>query len=232
MSGCAEMSYKDVAGRVHTVDLTAVTVRELAGAEPWRVFRGYRGQRHYSGYYWSATTGSHVIYESRLELARLLLADFDREVVGIVAQPFLMTGHDGARVRRHVPDFLLMRGDGLAEVVNVKPAERLVRPKVAEALGWAGQVLAGAGLAHEVWTGVDPVRLANIRFLAGYRYGERVDAGAVAAADAAVTSPVPLCEIAGDEVAKAGVLHLLWRGVLRTDLDVLLSGHSVLERAS
>jgi len=227
-----EVKYKDVAGRVHTAGLAAVAVRELAGAAPWRVFRGYRGQRHYSGFYWSATTGSHVVYESRLELARLLLADFDRDVEGIIAQPFLVQGSDGARVRRHVPDFLLLRRGGRAQVVNVKPAERLGRSKVAEALGWAGEVFAGHGLAHEVWTGADPVRLVNVRFLAGYRQPDRVDADAVAAVEAAVTGPVALCEIASDGVVKAAVLHLLWRGVLHTDLDVLLSGHSVLERAS
>lgn len=33
-----------------------------------------------SGYFWSATMSAHVVYESRLELARLLLADFDRHV--------------------------------------------------------------------------------------------------------------------------------------------------------
>ena len=38
---------------------------------------------------WSATEGSRVIYESRLELARLLFADFDRSVHRICAQPFL-----------------------------------------------------------------------------------------------------------------------------------------------
>lgn len=32
----------------------------------------------------------HVIYESRLELSRLLFADFDPSVHGIVAQPFLL----------------------------------------------------------------------------------------------------------------------------------------------
>jgi hypothetical protein len=56
--------------------------------------------------YWSSTTGAHVVYESRLELARLLLADFDREVAGIAAQPFLVR-EEG---RRHVPDFLLSLG--------------------------------------------------------------------------------------------------------------------------
>ena len=38
---------------------------------PWRTFRWYKGQKHYSGLYWSATTRTHVAYESRLELARL-----------------------------------------------------------------------------------------------------------------------------------------------------------------
>lgn len=44
----------------------------LCSAAPWRTFRWYRGQEHYSGTYWSATMRDHVIYESRLELARLL----------------------------------------------------------------------------------------------------------------------------------------------------------------
>jgi hypothetical protein len=42
---------------------------------PWRVFRWYQGQQHYSGTYWSSTQRDHVIYESRLELAALLLSD-------------------------------------------------------------------------------------------------------------------------------------------------------------
>src|SRR5258708_7373320 len=52
----------------------------LAGAAPWRRFRWAKGQKHYSGTYWSATERGHVIYESRLELARLLYADFDPSV--------------------------------------------------------------------------------------------------------------------------------------------------------
>jgi hypothetical protein len=41
----------------------------LAAGRPWRVFRWRQGQAHYSGWYWSATTGGHVVYEGRLELA-------------------------------------------------------------------------------------------------------------------------------------------------------------------
>ena len=42
--------------------------RQAIAAVPWRKTRIARGQAHYPGYFWSATTGGHVIYESRLEL--------------------------------------------------------------------------------------------------------------------------------------------------------------------
>jgi len=69
--------------------------------------------------------GGFVVYESRLELARLLLADFDQDVRGIYAQPFLLVARVNGRVRRHVPDFLLVSAVGTARLVNVKPAVRL-----------------------------------------------------------------------------------------------------------
>nr|MDT0666067.1 TnsA-like heteromeric transposase endonuclease subunit [Micromonospora sp. DSM 115978] len=105
--------------------MAQVGLSGVAAGSPWRVFRWRRGQAHYSGWYWSATTAGHVVYESRLELARLLLADFDPSVVRIAAQPFCLTAEVGGRRRWHVPDFLLVDAAGLASVVNVKPAEHL-----------------------------------------------------------------------------------------------------------
>jgi hypothetical protein len=43
----------------------------VGDAKPYRTFRWYLGQMHYSGSYWSSTESAHVIYESRLELSRL-----------------------------------------------------------------------------------------------------------------------------------------------------------------
>ena len=148
--------------------LRQVTASEIVTAAPWRTTRSARGQAHYPGYYWSATVGSHVIYESRLELARLLLADFSPDVTAIAAQPFLLRAHVSGRVRRHVPDFLLLHANRTVQVVNVKPA-RLADPVVADALAWPGRLFEARGWGHEVWTGADPVLLANVRFLAGYR---------------------------------------------------------------
>ena len=84
----AVVSFKDHSGRTFIMNLVSADAALLAAAMPWRVFRWWQGQTHYSGWYWSATTGGHLVYESRLESARLLLADFDPAVAAIAAQPF------------------------------------------------------------------------------------------------------------------------------------------------
>jgi hypothetical protein len=97
--------------------------------------RSRHGQHHYSGSYASATMGGFVVYESRLELAKLLLADFDPQVRLIYAQPFRLAARVDGRVRHHVPDYLLVTVVGTGRLVNVKPAERLQNFKVAEGFG-------------------------------------------------------------------------------------------------
>lgn len=103
----------------------------LNSAAPWRTFRWYKGQKHYSGTYWSATMRDHVIYESRLELARLLFADFDPSVQRIVAQPFLLKAVLEGKVRKHIPDYLLIAGQGPV-VVDVRGLERAVDHEAGE----------------------------------------------------------------------------------------------------
>ena len=59
------------------------------------------------GTYWSSTVSGPVIYGiTRLELARLLFADFDTRVLHIVAQPFLLRAAVDQMARKHVPDYL------------------------------------------------------------------------------------------------------------------------------
>jgi hypothetical protein len=233
----SSVSFKDSAGGESTRDLANVSAGTLADASPWRVFRSRHGQAHYSGWYWSATTGGHVVYESRLELARLMLADFDPRVVTIAAQPFCVTAEIEDVGRRHVPDFLLLDVDGIVTVVNVKPADQLDRPKVAAALAWAGEVFAERGWRHEVWSGASATVLGNVRFLAAYRYPDRVDAAAVSWLEGRTGTDVSLGDLeSGDGPAagdvRAAALHLVWRGVFRVDLKAPLSSATVLERAA
>lgn len=229
--------FRDSGGVVVDSDLRSVSAAALAASLPWRTFRWHRGQAHYSGWYWAATMSRHVVYESRLELARLLLADFDPQVMTVAAQPFYLTACVDGRERNHVPDFLLVGSDAVVTVVNVKPADRLADPKVAAALAWAGAVFAERGWRHEIWTGTSGVLLANVRFLAGYRNPARLDTGLVSVLTETMEEPIRLGEVEQawrdrSEEARAAALHLLWSGVLRADLSVPLSAETVLERAA
>ena len=144
-------------GRFVDAGLDRVPVEEVLAGLPVREFRSWRGRKHYSDWYWSATTGGHVVYESRLELVRILLADQDPDVVAIAAQPFLMEGFDGTRTRRHVPDLLLGLAGGAVTVVDVKPAHRLGDAAVVEQMSWTARICADVGWGFELWSGTDAV---------------------------------------------------------------------------
>lgn len=219
--------------------LARLRAEQVLAAGPWRTMRNRRGQRHYSGFYWAATAGCFVIYESRLELARLLLADFDPDVVGIAAQPFRLQACVNGRIRRHVPDFLLAHADHSVRVVNVKPASRLADPKVAEALAWPTALIESHGWDHEVWTGQDPVYLSNVRFLASVRRPGLIADELVSAVHAAFV-PGDTIGVLTDRLAashrsedvKPAVLRLLWLHQVTADLHRTLDHDSVLEVAS
>jgi hypothetical protein len=179
--------------------------------------------------------GRHVVYESRLELARLMLADFDPKVTAICAQPFLIRARMDGRVRRHVPDYLLMSADGSVTVVNVKPAERLADPAIAAALAWPAALIEEHGWAHEIWSGDDPVLLANVRLLASQRRAglvpEAMLAEVLAVCSSGVTVRDLLLKLQGaiePWLAKPAIIRLLWQQRLVADLHRRLDGDSEL----
>lgn len=63
-----------------------------------------------------------VIYESRLQLARLLFADFGARVQHTVAQPFLLRTSVDRKPRKYIPDYLLITDTG--PVVVDAPSRR------------------------------------------------------------------------------------------------------------
>ena len=149
-------------------DWADVSVDELQAAVPWRTFRWRHGQKHFSGAYWSSTQRDVVIYESRLELARLLFADFEPAVVGIVAQPFLLKTEVKAKQRRHIPDYLSVTHQGPV-VVDVKPQRRLADPTTVSTFEWTRAAVQSRGWGYEVASEPSMMELENVRFLAGYR---------------------------------------------------------------
>jgi hypothetical protein len=155
----------------------------------------------------------------------------------IYAQPFRLVARIGDRIRRHVPDYLLVSAAGVARVVNVKPPGRLADPTVADALAWPGSLVEGHGWEYEVWSGANANVVENIRFLAAYRRPEVVPAEYVARAWASVCGDLlAMAErrLAGGRPrheARPALMALLWSGMLTTDLTRPLSGDSVLRRA-
>ena len=152
--------------------LGEASLDDLSTACPWRTFRWYKGQKHYSGWYWAATNLCSVIYESRLELCRLLYADFDLSVRRIVAQPFLLESRVKGVAHQHVPDYLPITETGPL-IVDVKPKAKLVDPVVADTLAWTRATLQGRGWSYEVWSEPPVAELNNLRFLAGFRRAEQ-----------------------------------------------------------
>lgn len=209
----------------------------LEAAAPWRTFRWFQGQGHYPGAYWSATMRDHVVYESRLELARVLFADFDASVLQIIAQPFLLTSVVEGRACNHVPDYLLVTKQGPV-IVDVKPRHRLARPQVASQFAWTREVVESRGWRFEVWSEPPQRVLENVRFLAGYRRdwlfrselleelrGTRLDGAAVGQAVGCLPRwPQPL--------VRAGLFHLMWTGELLVDLKVPLGSRTVIRSAA
>lgn len=177
---------------------------------------------------------SPVGYESQLELANLLLMDFNPGVRAIVSQPFHLEGFDGARLRKRIPDYLIHFHDGRIRVIDVKPAERLNAVKVRTAFEWTRKIITELGWEYEVCSEPDALLSANVRFLSGYRWSDRFERSEVQIARDAVDEPMTFARAVrrvaptadNDSRARAIVLHLLWSHLLETDLSRLLDGES------
>jgi hypothetical protein len=198
-----------------------------------REFPSYRGQRHFPGWYYAATLDAHVGFESWLERDHVILLDFDPQVVGFASQPFWLTWRDarGGQERSHAPDFFARLSDGAGLVVDCRPAGRRDERSL-KSFAAMRQACVVAGWTYRLVGELDPVRAANLRWLAGYRhrrYGE--PPGAAEAVAAAFTVPGPLVA----QAASAGepievlprVFHLLWRGRLAADLSRPLSDRTL-----
>lgn len=206
----------------------------ISNAAPWRTFRWRHGQKHYSGTYWSATERAHVIYESRLELARLLFADFEPAITRIIAQPFLIRAVIDKRVRKHVPDYLLLTDDGPV-VVDVKPRSQLDEPKVHFTLDWTRTLVERRGWRYEVWSEPPAAELDTVRFLAGFRNAERFDPELINALKARDDLRGRTLAHAFGEyrnwtepIVRAAVLHLLWCNHFAVSIEQPLSPRTVL----
>ncbi|QWF85652.1 TnsA-like heteromeric transposase endonuclease subunit [Amycolatopsis sp. CA-230715] len=201
---------------------------------PVRSFPSYKGQANYPGFYYAATMGAHVVFESWLERDTAMALDFDGEIVGFAAQPFWLSWPDTDRARSHAPDFFARTVDGTGIVVDCRPAKR-VRPRDAAAFAATERACHEVGWRYQLVTGHDPLWLSNVRRLAAYRHPRCYREAMAVAMLGTFMTPMPLIagvDRVGDRTAVLPTLfHLLWLGLLRTDLHARLDETSLVSVA-
>lgn len=241
MDGTSIIFYVDAEGHKHecTPEQMAFSVDTLMEGAPVRSPKSYKGQRHLPGWYWFATTGKHVYFESRLELQVLRMLDFDTSVVAVKSQPFCLTlpGTASKKPRSHVPDYFARCSSGPDRVIDVKVARRAAESKFRQVAADTNLICDKAGWAYEVVTGYDPVLLANVEWLSGYRQKPvmlqeiSVDLLGVFEQRAETTIENVLQDALYPVLARPVLFHLMWRRVLSFDVSKPLSSSSALRLA-
>jgi hypothetical protein len=230
-----EVSFVSEDGSEHRVPLSEAWAVAFEIGLPVRRFASRKGQRHLSGWLWSATMGGHVGFESWLERDHLMALDFDPTVVGVGSQPFwlLWTDERGEEVS-HAPDYFARRADGSAVVVDCRPVERR-KPRDVAKFEATAAACALIGWEYLLVGAADPVVTANLRWLGGYRHPRHRVPATAEALLCALATPAPLmagAEAVGDPVAVLPVLYnLLWCQELMADLSVPLHPHTLLRVA-
>jgi hypothetical protein len=214
--------------RVRQAPLATAWHTRFERIAPVREFPSYQGQRSFSGWWWSSTVRDLVGYESWLERDQVMMLDFASEVTAFSFQPFWLTWPDGAKTRRHAPDYFARLSDGAGVVIDVR-ADDQIEPEDAEVFAITGAACESVGWGYRRVGALDPVLAANLRWLSGYRqlYCLSPDHDVPLRKAFALASPLlATVRSIGDPIAVLpSAFHLLWSGVLQADLaDAPLSG--------
>jgi hypothetical protein len=193
------------------------------GVLPVRPFRFEKGLRSFAGWWYFATAGAHVGFESWLERDHLMLMDFDPAVRAVSSQPFWLRWRDGeGRVRRHAPDFFARLDDGTGVVVDIRPDDRIPE-RDAETFAVTALACKGAGWEYRRAGDLDPVLVANVRWLSRYRHRRCLVPGIATVLLEVFAGGRGLfegAEAAGDRLRVLPVLfHLMWQRQLAADLE-------------
>jgi hypothetical protein len=157
----------------------------------------------------------------------------------IVAQPFQLTASVDEQERRHIPDYL-WDNDGEPVVVDVVRTERMTDPRIVRLCAWTKLVVESMGWSYLVVNEPPKIRLANVRFLAGYRREWLMNQDVLVQlrcrrgdlVGRSIASAEELIRGRSRPLVRAALLSMLWRHELEVNLDLQLSPSTVLESGS
>lgn len=222
MSRYVALHYRPDRDTYASVDVEGASDVRFETCLPVRTFAYGSTQEHTPGLFWSATTGTHIPYESRLERSWMLEADFDTDVVGISSQPFTIEHVAPDNCWAHTPDLFLRYADCTARVRDVKNPSRLNDPAVVEQAARTAELCDEIGWFYDMVGVPDLRRTANLDWLSAYR---RLFTPADDMADRIMTlcrTPLTIdevCYAVGSREAALPVLfHLAWTQRIGFDL--------------
>jgi hypothetical protein len=226
-------------GKRGETEVRSRTVRQLAqvpmaGPGPVRTFSWGRNQGHRPGLQYMVSTGRHHGFES-LEEARVLLAlDFAGGVVDVVSQPLRLQFATAGGVREHVPDFLAVTRAG-SWLIDVRP-ERRVKAEDMESFAAAAEAALVCGWAYVVVGRWREHAVPAVDVISSQRRPLREPLGMQPRLLAAAAGGLTFGELAVsgpyEPVARAQLLHLLWRRRLGVDLSRPLGDGSAVRLAA
>ncbi|WP_338014288.1 TnsA-like heteromeric transposase endonuclease subunit [Streptomyces sp. CB02009] len=234
-TGGVDACFRDPLGKAHQVSwLAAAQDVSFEDCPLIRSFPVRYGRRVAPGWWWSSTSGRLVAYGSGVMRTQLMLLDRDPAVVALACRPVELVWREGGKVVSHAPQLMARLQDGSGLLLDcagrtgssARLAERArVVAAAAEAVGWPYR-LAGPP---------DPMLVANVRWLAGYRHPRYAAGPWMPALVEAFRSPRPAVEAVrelGEPIALwPAVFHALWSGVLRVRLDEPLHERAVVSVA-
>lgn len=235
LGATVEAEFIDAVGAVRREPLSRCWNVGFERVAPVRGFASFRGQWNRPGWWWFSRTGELVGHESWLERDRLMALDADPGVVAVAAQPmWLHWATESGRWVRHAPDYFARRADGTGVVIDVRPDQR-IGDRDAAVFAATARFCGQVGWEYQRVGELDPVRAANLRWLAGYRHPRYAQPVLVERLRAVFAEPAALlagAAAAGDLVAVLPVLFgMLWRGELAADLDTCRLAPATLVRA-
>ncbi|MER8012370.1 TnsA-like heteromeric transposase endonuclease subunit [Streptomyces sp. NPDC094149] len=204
----------------------AVRFEEL---KPVAAFKAVPGRRWGPGWWWSATTGGHVVVGSKAMRSQLMILDRDPRVAGLAGRPVRLIWREpgSRRVRSWVPQLFARYVDGAALLADCPSRIGAGGERAAQAAAVMAEVCAQVGFVYRRLAPVDEVLAVNLVWLAGYRHPRNAGGPLlVQALQEAFVEPLPLLEGAarvGDALTVLpSVFHALWSGRLAADLSAPL----------
>jgi hypothetical protein len=217
------------AGGDEVFSVVRLAEASVSGWVPVRRFTWRRDQRHRPGLEYLVSTGRRHGFESLREDELLVVLDFCADVVDVLAQPLQLRFRTTGGWRRHIPDYLVLTDSG-TWLVDVRPA-RLIAQEDLESFAAAAEVALACGWGYVVAAGWLPHVMPTVDAMYGRRRPVADLLGVQAGLLAAAKGGRQFGEIAAASeywpVARAHLLHLLWRRVVGVDLSQPLTDSSV-----